>query len=148
REGLDEGAHGVEGGGAHLLLELRESIRGEALVDPALVVGEAELGRAHEEVARAEALEGRKPALRRLEVAFEGLDVRRAGRHDAPAEDSDSAHGSLLRAGEENAPAGCADVPKPAHLANRSVRSEEHTSELQSRENLVCRLLLEKKKTR
>src|SRR5690606_31489845 len=30
----------------------------------------------------------------------------------------------------------------PAQL----VRSEEHTSELQSRENLVCRLLLEKKK--
>src|SRR5690606_39951186 len=29
-----------------------------------------------------------------------------------------------------------------------AVRSEEHTSELQSRENLVCRLLLEKKKTR
>src|SRR5690606_40327147 len=27
------------------------------------------------------------------------------------------------------------------------IRSEEHTSELQSRENLVCRLLLEKKKT-
>ena len=26
-------------------------------------------------------------------------------------------------------------------------RSEEHTSELQSRRNLVCRLLLEKKKT-
>src|SRR5690606_41338507 len=29
----------------------------------------------------------------------------------------------------------------------RRLRSEEHTSELQSRENLVCRLLLEKKKT-
>src|SRR5690606_5469785 len=28
----------------------------------------------------------------------------------------------------------------------RRLRSEEHTSELQSRENLVCRLLLEKKK--
>src|SRR5690606_15369112 len=28
----------------------------------------------------------------------------------------------------------------------RDHRSEEHTSELQSRENLVCRLLLEKKK--
>src|SRR5436309_9763119 len=28
----------------------------------------------------------------------------------------------------------------------RYLRSEEHTSELQSRENLVCRLLLEKKK--
>src|SRR5690606_34490884 len=31
--------------------------------------------------------------------------------------------------------------------SGRSTRSEEHTSELQSRENLVCRLLLEKKKT-
>src|SRR5436309_11882124 len=30
----------------------------------------------------------------------------------------------------------------------RRGRSEEHTSELQSRENLVCRLLLEKKKLR
>src|SRR5436309_15611045 len=30
--------------------------------------------------------------------------------------------------------------------AIRRSRSEEHTSELQSRENLVCRLLLEKKK--
>src|SRR5690606_41375724 len=31
-------------------------------------------------------------------------------------------------------------------LGHPAVRSEEHTSELQSRENLVCRLLLEKKK--
>src|SRR5436309_11302260 len=30
--------------------------------------------------------------------------------------------------------------------ATAGARSEEHTSELQSRENLVCRLLLEKKK--
>src|SRR5690606_39942792 len=30
------------------------------------------------------------------------------------------------------------------YLANTHSRSEEHTSELQSRENLVCRLLLEK----
>src|SRR5690606_39821452 len=30
---------------------------------------------------------------------------------------------------------------------NEKNRSEEHTSELQSRENLVCRLLLEKKNT-
>src|SRR2546430_8018819 len=35
----------------------------------------------------------------------------------------------------QNAPSGLA-------------RSEEHTSELQSQSNLVCRLLLEKKKTR
>src|SRR5690349_11933452 len=32
--------------------------------------------------------------------------------------------------------------------ATRLVRSEEHTSELQSRRDLVCRLLLEKKKTK
>src|SRR5690606_41570337 len=31
-------------------------------------------------------------------------------------------------------------------LAPEALRSEEHTSELQSRENIVCRLLLEKKK--
>src|SRR5207253_8706735 len=34
-------------------------------------------------------------------------------------------------------------VPKSTH---RPIRSEEHTSELQSRGHLVCRLLLEKKK--
>src|SRR3989442_4704805 len=33
------------------------------------------------------------------------------------------------------------------HEIRRIIRSEEHTSELQSRPHLVCRLLLEKKKT-
>src|SRR5438270_11618640 len=33
-----------------------------------------------------------------------------------------------------------------SHRARRECRSEEHTSELQSQSNLVCRLLLEKKK--
>src|SRR5690349_22580858 len=37
------------------------------------------------------------------------------------------------------------DVGRHA-LLGRHVRSEEHTSELQSRRDLVCRLLLEKKK--
>src|SRR3712207_8980155 len=32
------------------------------------------------------------------------------------------------------------------HSSNQLFRSEEHTSELQSRQYLVCRLLLEKKK--
>src|SRR2546428_5351602 len=41
--------------------------------------------------------------------------------------------------------------PAPVSLAERApdnvpMRSEEHTSELQSRSDLVCRLLLEKKK--
>src|SRR5260370_22004976 len=35
---------------------------------------------------------------------------------------------------------------QPARRQPRSSRSEEHTSELQSHLNLVCRLLLEKKK--
>src|SRR5436309_16143566 len=39
---------------------------------------------------------------------------------------------------------------RPASVSSSAarVRSEEHTSELQSRENLVCRLLLEKKKNK
>src|SRR5690349_19859614 len=32
------------------------------------------------------------------------------------------------------------------HVTTHTLRSEEHTSELQSRRDLVCRLLLEKKK--
>src|SRR2546430_6149561 len=45
--------------------------------------------------------------------------------------------------------AGFADYRTYAHQEkNRfDYRSEEHTSELQSQSNLVCRLLLEKKKT-
>src|SRR5688572_32338906 len=39
---------------------------------------------------------------------------------------------------------GCAVVD--VHRDGRAARSEEHTSELQSQSNLVCRLLLEKKK--
>src|SRR5690606_42125114 len=35
---------------------------------------------------------------------------------------------------------------RPGRGRDDPPRSEEHTSELQSRENLVCRLLLEKKK--
>src|SRR5690606_40926453 len=43
-------------------------------------------------------------------------------------------------ANDQTASGGHADTDRAR------VRSEEHTSELQSRENLVCRLLLEKKK--
>src|SRR5690606_39450443 len=38
------------------------------------------------------------------------------------------------------------DIRAGAPIIGLEPRSEEHTSELQSRENLVCRLLLEKKK--
>src|SRR3712207_8418321 len=36
-------------------------------------------------------------------------------------------------------------IEHPTDASNRPKRSEEHTSELQSRQYLVCRLLLEKK---
>src|SRR5690606_39860070 len=36
-------------------------------------------------------------------------------------------------------------LPAMSFIGTLAIRSEEHTSELQSRENLVCRLLLEKK---
>src|SRR5438132_3826537 len=41
---------------------------------------------------------------------------------------------------------GTSPVEIPTASAMRSMRSEEHTSELQSHSDLVCRLLLEKKK--
>src|SRR5690348_17442020 len=41
-----------------------------------------------------------------------------------------------------------AGLPPGRWAALREVRSEEHTSELQSPVHLVCRLLLEKKKTK
>src|SRR5690349_23687356 len=47
-----------------------------------------------------------------------------------------------LDAGADHDPAFRGDGEDPA----RRLRSEEHTSELQSRRDLVCRLLLEKKK--
>src|SRR2546430_10129517 len=54
-------------------------------------------------------------------------------------------HGSRLlqvRAARQMALSVIPSRPTPARR-----RSEEHTSELQSQSNLVCRLLLEKKKT-
>src|SRR2546429_9003056 len=56
---------------------------------------------------------------------------------------------SLIR---DRAPRACRTGPTAApptwRAAPRKARSEEHTSELQSRLHLVCRLLLEKKKTK
>src|SRR5690606_23076264 len=50
-----------------------------------------------------------------------------------------------LRLGDVRQHGDGALAGRPKHVLEE-VRSEEHTSELQSRENLVCRLLLEKKK--
>src|SRR3712207_8092213 len=63
--------------------------------------------------------------------------------------DNDTVVPGLYAAGE----CACVSVHGSNRLGTNSlldinVRSEEHTSELQSRQYLVCRLLLEKKKTR
>src|SRR5687768_18009201 len=55
----------------------------------------------------------------------------------------------LLRAGADpNRPVADGETPlmTAARAGGAAARSEEHTSELQSRLHLVCRLLLEKKK--
>src|SRR6202043_2316714 len=52
---------------------------------------------------------------------------------------------TLFRSGPE-ARGGKVPEPRRGGVSGTSVRSEEHTSELQSRGHLVCRLLLEKKK--
>src|SRR3712207_8548028 len=64
--------------------------------------------------------------------------------------------GQGARAGHVAPDAVCRVEPHHRHVAERTgalrvvapVRSEEHTSELQSRQYLVCRLLLEQKKKR
>src|SRR5436309_10597011 len=57
--------------------------------------------------------------------------------------------GLMAKLPQRRPSAGATVPPAPATasaaVVAASVRSEEHTSELQSRENLVCRLLLEKK---
>src|SRR3712207_7594808 len=53
------------------------------------------------------------------------------------------------RAGSTRPPSPSTSISGPRRASRRrrnSMRSEEHTSELQSRQYLVCRLLLEKKK--
>src|SRR5690606_40088592 len=67
------------------------------------------------------------------EIVREGFRVVLAGRPNA-------GKSSLLNVLAKRDVAIVTDIPG-------TTRSEEHTSELQSREKLVCRLLLEQKKT-
>src|SRR5690606_39620587 len=68
--------------------------------------------------------------------------------HPQPAGDHRRrAAGVLPAALGAGAVADLSDAPNcGSEFIRELLRSEEHTSELQSRENLVCRLLLEKKK--
>src|SRR2546422_2777300 len=57
-----------------------------------------------------------------------------------------SGHHAARRGGLRRVPALDGDGVRRCRRGHRRTRSEEHTSELQSRLHLVCRLLLEKKK--
>src|SRR6266403_5342086 len=74
----------------------------------------------------------RKMSARELERASNQLDGRRPPHSLPSAAEPTRGPTGLQAASARNAPS----------------RSEEHTSELQSRRDLVCRLLLEKKKKR
>src|SRR3712207_8891427 len=56
-----------------------------------------------------------------------------------------SLHDALPIYGQARAPRGLRAAGRPPRVPRHAPRSEEHTSELQSRQYLVCRLLLEKK---
>src|SRR2546422_6089034 len=65
-----------------------------------------------------------------------------------PCDDRELSHGTDLAADTRQSPHRAGAVSSGVHggMASGKVRSEEHTSELQSRLHLVFRLLLEKKK--
>src|SRR5690606_41177364 len=75
-------------------------------------------------------------------IAVNGVCLTVVG-FDAAAFEADASNETLALTTLGLLPEG---APLNLERALRADRSEEHTSELQSRENLVCRLLREKKK--
>src|SRR3712207_8594510 len=70
--------------------------------------------------------------------------ARTLQRHGATMTDQTEA-GFVLLAEHVRTPQGEVDADAFSYGSEPAARSEEHTSELQSRQYLVCRLLLEKK---
>src|SRR6266511_657879 len=82
-----------------------------------------------------------------LGVLLRGQERRGREGHDAVGERGRQGPQLALRRSRCRGPDPPGPVAVGQVLRHRvRARSEEHTSELQSRENLVCRLLLEKKK--
>src|SRR5258708_10707643 len=84
---------------------------------------------------------------------FRSLDPRMTVEHIVcepllaqPASPERTARRDLARATLEQVGLRAQDLDKYPHEFSGGQRSEEHTSELQSPDHLVCRLLLEKKK--
>src|SRR5690606_41298914 len=85
----------------------------------------------------------------RSEAAFEQLQPGNDTRHDRALfrvecgkVGADVVPSAEQRRIEDHCAWRCGEKPGGVEVVELSVRSEEHTSELQSRENLVCRLLL------
>src|SRR2546430_12138195 len=72
-----------------------------------------------------------------IELSLEAQNTKN-GAYPAEGDKLDGTKGALLKTWP-----GAADATGDYHFTYQ--RSEEHTSELQSQSNLVCRLLLEKK---
>src|SRR5207302_10245868 len=81
--------------------------------------------------------ERKRDICRRTQVVLRGFRIRE---RDVSLVEHRFAHALRRQRNTNRAPAGWGSE---IHLPSAR-RSEEHTSELQSRENLVCRLLLEK----
>src|SRR2546427_1839093 len=74
--------------------------------------------------------------------------TRGALRPPVPGATASRSGSATVAPGVGRAPGGASRAAPavPGYRSALAIRSEEHTSELQSQSNLVCRLLLEKKK--
>src|SRR5688572_4513133 len=123
--------------------------------------------RIHQQISRLSGLDLANLAVdkaRRPEVLAAVSRAEETARRQAAYDECEAINGALAKDGRKadvvsvldaqgkvvardlNPNADYGDDLKSKHPAVEAVRSEEHTSELQSQSNLVCRLLLEKKK--
>src|SRR3712207_8987824 len=79
--------------------------------------------------------------------SIESLDMRRVERRQRPGRAGCVEQIAPIRIVHDRSGMLPLRFGREARSGPAGVRSEEHTSELQSRQYLVCRLLLEKKKT-
>src|SRR5206468_10295961 len=91
------------------------------------------------------------PTRRSSDLKKRGAPTRRSSSGPSPYRGTNSTCASLARAAEVSQRSSSARSSRIVHTHvdeerwETSARSEEHTSELQSRSDVVCRLLLEKK---
>src|SRR5947209_13244676 len=93
-----------------------------------------------------------RPTLFPYTTLFRSVDQQQRIGVDRQSEVKDAFHGAddgvIHKLGGQRHDAYPEHVPYRLAGVIEPVRSEEHTSELQSRQYLVCRLLLEKKKSK